>query len=724
MNADLTPALIAGSGGPVLLATIWAVEAKRDAAMRASRKRYQLRFPVSLTPEAAFAAVDGFAGLPMGTELVAETSAAEGAIHHALWVPEKVVPAVRAALSGPIPSLRLSQQEGPGGRVTLALKIFIPTPAVLHTVGAEAASRALLAGLAILRDSEAVVVRWSLRPGKPRPTPDIQKGGRVALAVERGWRAKTGLPGLFAAGLVLVKAPSIIRARELADHVASSIRSRQGQAGAIRITAERGNRTLTALPTVRRRSGWLSTAEILPLLAWPLGSDAIAGVELGASRELLVPGSVPREGRVLFVGRDVQGERPVALATEAALLHTAIVGKSGSGKSVLLARNVLSNIEQGFGGALIDPKGPDLVDLIVERVKKEHAHRIVVVDPGDTSRPVPGINVLRGGDPDLRTDVLVSTLKAIFADAWGVRADFYGRLAIRTLSEVPGATLADMGRLFFEEPYLHAAISRLRDPFLISAWQSYLSLSGGSRAEHVQAPMSRMLALLSRPKIRAVLASPDPKLDIGRLFAERKWLLVSLSPGQLGESGAAIIGAAFMYAIWAAIEARSGLRPDRRHPLFLYVDELASVANGLPFGFELLAERARGLGAGLTVALQTLSRIPEPTRSAVLGNASSFITFAAPAEEAPKLAAQIPGLTPLDVQALQRFEVAARIATATGVVSVTGRTEPLPPVTGMAAQIRDQSAQTYGSQPATSVPGGTTDTPPDETPVGQKRRQV
>jgi hypothetical protein len=143
------------------------------------------------------------------------------------------------------------------------------------------------------------------------------------------------------------------------------------------------------------------------------------------------------------------------------------------------------------------------------------------------------------------------------------------------------------------------------------------------------------------------------------------------------------------------------LPPEKRHLINLYVDELATLANGLPIGFELAAERFRGLGASLSVALQTLGRIPEPTRSALLGNAATFITWRAPAEEATAIARQLPGLTPQDVQSLGRFEVAARVGTGTGsaVSVVTGRTEPLPPKTGQAQTIRDRSALVYGSPP-------------------------
>jgi hypothetical protein len=240
--------------------------------------------------------------------------------------------------------------------------------------------------------------------------------------------------------------------------------------------------------------------------------------------------------------------------------------------------------------------------------------------------------------------------------------------------------------------------------------------------------MARVMTLLSRPRVRAVLASPQPRLDVARLFAERKWLLVSLAPGAISEAGATLIGASLMYVIWSAIEARVLLAPEQRHPIFLYLDELATITNGTPFGVELLAERARGLGAGLTVALQTIGRIPEPARSALLGNAATFIAFAAAATEAAQVARQLPGLSEADVVAMGRFEVAARIAAGAGNAAaiVTGRTEPLPPATGQARAIRDRSARLYGASPQ-SAPGPS-ESPPrsgrgsDDEALGRARR--
>ncbi len=703
MNADLPALLAAGSGG-AMLAGIAGYEYRQAERMRASRVRLTVRYPVGLEAAQMAAVWNGLAGLAYTTELVAEVVATEGSITHSLLVPAAARESVRAALVGAVPSVRITEAlPSPSEPATLSLRLVVFELSFLLTDDAAFTSRSLLSGLANLRQGETVTLRWALSPGRPRqrqaPTEPTPRQRQIA----RAWAAKTAAPGFSVSGLVVIKAGTRGRARELASHIENVLRSRRGLAGGIRVTYGRGNRTLGSLPKVRRSSGWLAVSEITPLLGLPLG-EAVPGVEVGSS-EILASRALAREGRTLFIGRDAGGERPIALSDEGARHHVAVIGPSGVGKSVLLANSILSDIDHGHAGVVIDPKS-DLVESVLRRIKPEAAERIVVLDGGDLSRPVPGVALLSGGDPDTRADVLTGTLKSIFAGVWGVRSEFYGRLAIRTLSEIPGASLADMGRLFYDESYLRAAIARLSDPYLVSSWQGYLALSLAARAEHVQAPMARVMTLLSRPRVRSILASPgEPKLDVARLMSERKWLLVSLAPGAgLSEAGATFVGAALMYVIWSAIEARVALPPQKRHLVCLYIDELATLTNGTPFGVELLAERARGLGASLTVALQTLGRIGEPTRSALTGNLATIISFRAGYREAPTLAGELPGISPGDLMALGRFEVAARVGTGSGsaVSVVTGRTEPLPPETGQAETIRDRSAHAYGNPPAES----------------------
>jgi hypothetical protein len=732
VNSDLTPALVAAGSGSAMIAGIWWHEHRQAEAMRRSRVRLGLRFPIGLEPSQALAALDGLAGLPYTSELVAEVACGENSIAHFLWVPGSVRTSVQSTMTGVIPSLRITEAPpSPDEAVTLALRLFIPTPSVLSAENAVAASRALLSGMVGLRSGEQLIIRWALRPGSARRWQEPENPSERERETAKKWRGKTSLPGFSASGLVLIRAPKMARARQLASHIENSLRSRR-QVGGVRVTRERGNRTLASMPRTTRSSGWLSTPELLALTGWPLGADmAVPGVEVGAARALPVPSGVPREGRRLFIGHDGSGaERPVALSAEAARHHMAVVGPTGAGKSVLLAKGVLSDIASGsVGGVVIDPKGPDLINTILAHVRPEDAPRIAVLDPGDTKeRPIPGVALFSGGDPDLRAEALTGALRSIFAEVWSVRSDYYLRLAIRALSSTPGATLANIGDLFFNTAYRRAAVARLSDSFQIAAWEHYeQQLSSAAKAEHVQAPMARVMALLNMPRVRAVLASPAPTVDIPQLLAEKKWLLISLSPGQLGEGPAMFVASALAYLVWSSIEARSALAPEARSPVSLVVDELATLTRGVPFSFELLAERARGLGASITVSLQTVGRVPEPTRSSLLGNVATLITFRAAAEEAARLSRELPGLTAQDVMSLGRFEVAARVGVGVGsaVTVVTGRTEPLGEPTGQTEAIRDRSAAEYGAP--TEPDSSARQAPPpleDDSELGRQRRPV
>jgi hypothetical protein len=721
VNADLTPALVAAGGGSAMLTGIWWQEHRREAAMRASRERLGLRFPLALDAGVGVLALRSLAGSSGRLELVFEVVVTPEGISHCLLVPKAARRSVASALSAAIPSLWIGDAEDASpGRSRMALRLHVPTPCVLSTEHPEVALRTL-ASLQ-LRTGERVVVRMAVRSGPAPILAGRQATDDTARRIERAWRDQTGRLGFRVAGLALIQAGSAARASELAAHISSIWRSRRGPVAALRISSERSARPMAVLPQTKRASGWLNPEQLLGLLMLPLGETAIPGVEVGR-RELPVPRELTTKGRPLFIGRDAFGhEQTVRLSERAARQHLIVLGLTGAGKSVVTGAGVLSDIEYGHAGVVIDPKA-DLIASILERIKPEHADQVVVLDPGDATRPTAAIDLLHSGDPDACTDVLVRTFKAMFPD-WGIRSETWGRLGLRTLCALPEATLADLGRIYSDDSFRHQAVARLDDPFLVSQWQGYEALSPAAKVDVVAAPLARMMALLSRPKVRAVLASPEPKLDIARLFAERKFLLVSLAPGVVGDA-AQLIGAAVMFVIWSAIEARAAIPAEQRHHISIHADELSTITNGLPMGFELAAERARGLGAGLSVAIQTLARIPEPTRSALLGNAANFVTFRAPGEEAAAIARQLPGLSAGDVAALGRFEVAARLSTGDGsaVQVVTGRTEPLPDPTGMGEVIRDESAARYGTPASSEAPISPAPDDDAEPLLGAERRR-
>jgi hypothetical protein len=297
--------------------------------------------------------------------------------------------------------------------------------------------------------------------------------------------------------------------------------------------------------------------------------------------------------------------------------------------------------------------------------------------------------------------VILSVLKGI-SESWGPRIDRYLALGLRTVAALPDPVLSDWLRLYSDSGLRRAAIARLDDPIAVAEWRTYEALSPGEQTQFIAPAAARISGLLSRPALRAILNQPSPRLNIAQLLGERRLLCVSLAPGVLGEPAAHLLGAIVTYLAWSAVEARVAIPPDQRRPVFLLLDELQSLSH-LPVGLEVFFERTRGLGCGVVVATQGLARLPESARQSLLTNVGSVLAFKVGSEEAVRVARELPGLEASDLMGLGRFECAARIATVgagVGSAVITGRTEPLPPITGQARAIRAASAARYGRDPA------------------------
>jgi Type IV secretion-system coupling protein DNA-binding domain len=697
MNGEL-PLIAIGGSGAAMLAGIHVRERRAEEAMRSSRVRLRLTFPAGVDPLQAKAALSAVAGLDSGQECVFSVEATASVIRHCLFVPATARRSVTASLIGVMPGLQVSEGPAPSGRATLAAKVYLPTPLVLSTEQPEAAARTLLSGLVGLTDGEHAVLRIAIRPGSGRPWSSSDTPTQTVRHAERLWRQKVASGvGFNASALILVRAASLARAREICEHLTSCLRSRRGPVGTLRITSERGNRSLAALPRTTRSSGWVTASELLSLLPLPLG-DPIPGLEVGGARQLTVPRYVPTKGLRLLIGRDSSGNpTPVALTQESARLHLGLIGSTGSGKTTVLIRLILDALAEGIGGVFLDPK--DAIEKLLDHVPPELADRIVVLDPSVLG-PLPGLDLFGAGDPVVRSDVILSVIKG-GSDSWGVRIERFLRLGLRSLSALPDPVLFDWLRIFSDPAFRHSVVARITDPIIAAEWRMFEELSSPEQQAYVAPALARVTDLLSRPALRAVLSQPQPKLNLERLLSEGRWLCVALSPGTLGEPAAQLLGGIVSYLVWTAVEKRAAIPESQRRQVMFVLDELQSLAN-LPVGLEVFFERTRSLNCAVVVATQALSRLPETTRVSLLANVGSLLSFRGGADEALRLARELAPMTAADIVALARYEIVGRVNTGSagpGRAIVTGTTEPLPAPTGMADHVRALSAERYGRDP-------------------------
>ena len=646
---------------------------------------HQLRFALPLAQEAAVGLVERVLADASLGRVVLELRASGGQATWAVGAQagERLVSVVRELVPGCRVSRGFSRRAVDQAVVVSARPVGTP----LTTERLVAVVRAVLAALAVTVEGEELVVQLQLGRrfspqalGRVEPQGWLELLGLVpipSLSGERGRRLKAQVGRHRAAASLRlgVRAASPLRQRVLLQGLLGALRLVEGPGVRLRARTEHPAK----LDAVRRpwRTGLeLGAGEIVAMAGWPVGEGALPATPSAHPRVLALP--LARETQRAFATgvADQAGER-LGISIGDALYHTVLLGPTGAGKSTALAHLALADIHAGRGVLLIDPK-TDLVADILARIPEQRRGDVVVIDP-TSSRPV-GINPLArtqttrgasssvgggvpggGASPELVADMVLATLKGVFAESWGVRVEQVLSAALVTLARTPGATLVDLPLLLTNAAYRQRLIAASGvDPLGTGQfWAAYEALSEAQRQQWVGPVLTRLQPFLIRPHLRATLGQAAPSFDLGEVLTRRRIVLVSLNKGVLGAESARLLGSLLVGQLWPLILARAAVEPSRRHVVSVFIDEVQDYLS-LPGSLADALAQARSLGVAFHLAHQYRGQLPPALKAGIDANARNKIIFSLSSADAAELARQAIGLEAADFQLLPRFGVYAR----------------------------------------------------------------
>ena len=422
-------------------------------------------------------------------------------------------------------------------------------------------------------------------------------------------------------------------------------------------------------------SNILNTEELASVWHLPTPFIETPNIKWLVSKKAPPPINIPASGLLLGKNQYRGLETPVYQAREDRRRHTYVLGRTGSGKSWLLANMAVQDVINGEGLCVIDPHG-DLIQDILARAPKERAEDIIVFEPFDMERPL-GLNMLEV-DSEEQKDFAVQEMISIFYKLvtdpamLGPMFEHNMRNAMLTLmadEEHPG-TITDIPRIFTDTEFQKYKLSKVTDPVVRLFWEKEMAkTSDFHKSEMLGYLVSKVGRFVENTMMRNIVGQPKSGFNFRKIMDEGKVLLVNLSKGRTGEINAKLLGLILVSKIQMAALSRADIPEDRRRDFYLYVDEFQ---NFITDAFSSILSEARKYKLNLVVAHQYLGQLESQAgaqgagskdlRDAVFGNVGTMVVFRTGAEDAEVLAKEFsPTFNEFDLVNIERFNAYVKL---------------------------------------------------------------
>ncbi len=318
------------------------------------------------------------------------------------------------------------------------------------------------------------------------------------------------------------------------------------------------------------------------------------------------------------------------------LMHTYILGKTGTGKSTLLETMIMQDINNGRGCCLLDPHG-DLVEKVVKSMPEWRKKDLIYFNIPDPTLNLK-YNPFRRVSIEKRSLVasgILDVFSKLWDSAWGVKLEHILRHAILTLLDQPKATVADIVEILLNKDFRKEAMKYVKSESVKKFWKREFP---EYQKYDLLPVMNKIGGMLVHPVIKRVLIENTEEVSLRKAMDEKKIVLVNLSKGHIGADVSHILGALFITSIASASFSRVDTPEESRIPFMVYMDEFH---NFTTLSLVNMFSELRKFKVGMTLAHQYMAQLDDDIKSAVLGNAGTIISFRLGTEDAMQMSKEM-----------------------------------------------------------------------------------
>lgn len=300
--------------------------------------------------------------------------------------------------------------------------------------------------------------------------------------------------------------------------------------------------------------------------------------------------------------------------------HCHILAGTGHGKTQLLQRLILDDLNQDRGFMVIDSQGDIIRTLSMLKqfdpaATDSLADRLIVIDPEDVDYPA-SLNMF-SLDTDgkqlsnLHKQMLINSTTEMYEYMFGALfgAELTSKQGVifkyiaKLMAEIPDATIHTLRELLENGKQFKPYMERLDVSGRAFFETQFFTTSFGQTKKQI---LSRLWSVLSNQTLANLFSSKTNKIDMFEATNSGKIVLINTSKQLLQPDGSQILGRFFIALVAQAVIKRASLPENQRRDFMVYVDEAHEYFDEK---FESMLNSSRKYNVGFTLAHQNISQL-------------------------------------------------------------------------------------------------------------------
>ncbi len=305
----------------------------------------------------------------------------------------------------------------------------------------------------------------------------------------------------------------------------------------------------------------------------------------------------------------LNGEYPALVPEEPRRTHSYITSTTKTGKTELLKAICLNYAQQpDYAGVVVLDPGGDMAPQMARWIELIPSAQLVYIDPFLSQFHSPVINPfdaegLNEQDRNLLTEQIVLAIGSLVEGKMGgtlsVNMEAVLYPSVRLLIDLPGRSISDLLALMKDDERLIKAGQQSDVPMLAEFFQTEFTKLPNLKVTKGSI-VTKLRKILARGVLNKMLCGRTT-IDLERLMAERKFVVVNLAKGRLGPSESAALGTLLVSLIQAIAMKRERLPEHDRPMTHLVIDECQ---NFVTSGIKEIIRETRKFGLAVTLAQQ------------------------------------------------------------------------------------------------------------------------